>query len=64
MKVIIAADGEGEMKVSLDSQEVSVTVQGPYNYEVSIITNPDKPNYLWITCTAGSVKLDNLKLLK
>ncbi|MFT4145995.1 MAG: cellulase family glycosylhydrolase [Mobilitalea sp.] len=64
MKVIIAADGDGEIKVSLDSQEISVTVQGQYNYEVSITTNPDKHNYLWITCTSGSVKLDNLYLLK
>lgn len=64
MKAVIAADGDGEIKLSVDSQEVSVTVQGQYDYEVSITTYPDKLNYLWITCTSGSVKLDNLYLLK
>jgi hypothetical protein len=63
INIEVTADGEGELKLSTGLKEETITVTAKKEYKVSMMIQKKDKNYLWVSCTAGSVKLDFIKIV-
>ena len=62
ISVRISADGAGELRLLFDTEEVIIHVNSKNEYSAVVKLIPKERNYVWISCTQGSVSIDKLYL--
>lgn len=58
IRFVIAAQGEGELILSMGLDEVILTISGKRDYKALLKVAKKERSYLKVACTAGMVKLD------
>ncbi len=62
LMVTIRAEGEGELLLSSECEQISCPVNGRKEYTMTLTVVPDRKQYLHLSCSLGSVKVDDMKL--
>lgn len=63
INIVITARGEGVLKLSTGMEEEIITLTLNHEYKAALMVPQEGKNYLWVSCTAGSVKLDYINLI-
>lgn len=60
--IVTAAQGEGELRLSIGLEEARIYVTAKNEYRVVMTVPKEEKNNLWVSCIEGSVKLDYINL--
>ncbi len=62
VNIQIRAEGDGELLIATELEERSFSVSERNEYKTTLKSRKDKKQSLWLTCSAGSIKADDIYL--
>ncbi|MDF2486136.1 MAG: hypothetical protein K0R46_2304, partial [Herbinix sp.] len=62
INILISLEGKGELTLSIGSEEERIQVTSKSTYSAIMKVSNDNRNYLWVSCTAGTIKIDHINI--
>ncbi|MGB4658665.1 MAG: glycoside hydrolase family 5 protein [Mobilitalea sp.] len=62
VKVIISAEGEGMLMVSIGTENVQIPIKGRRKYVAVLMIIPQEKQWIWLSCVEGNLKVDDMFL--